>query len=108
MNVSVSRRKFIGTTAAALSGLALSHTKVIATPAILSSLSKPNSRINGVHLGVITYSFRSMPSSTEQIIKCCTDTSISAIELMGNTGKPFSGAPHTSTEPNTFPSGPRP
>ncbi len=108
MNRSFSRRKFIGTTAAALSGLALSNSKVFAAPNIITNLYKPNSRINGVQIGVITYSFRSMPCSAGQIIKYCTETGINALELMGNTGEAFAGAPHTSTEPSGFPAGPRP
>ena len=108
MDRSFSRRKFIGTTAAALSGLALSNSKIFAAPNILSNLGKPNSLINGVQIGAITYSFRSMPSNAEQIIKYCTETGISAIELMGNTGEAFAGAPNTSTEPFSFPAGPRP
>ena len=33
------------------------------------SASKPNSKFNGVQIGAITYSFRSMPSSAEDILK---------------------------------------
>jgi sugar phosphate isomerase/epimerase len=108
MKRSYSRRKFIGTTAAAISGLAMTNNKIFAAPNILSNLGKPNSLINGVQIGLITYSFRSMPCHAEQIIKYCTETGINAIELMGNTGEAFAGAPHTTTEPANFPPGPRP
>jgi sugar phosphate isomerase/epimerase len=103
----VSRRKFIGTTAAVASGLALTYKDAFGFPAIIKSWQKPNSIINGVQIGVITYSFRSMPSSAEQIIQYCKETGISAIELMGNTGEAFAGAPNTLTEPMNFGSGPR-
>ncbi len=45
--------------------------------------AKPNSRIKGVQVGAITYSFRSMPDqSAEATLKYCVDSGISAIELM--------------------------
>jgi sugar phosphate isomerase/epimerase len=44
---------------------------------------KPNSFINGVQIGTITYSFRSMPDqSAEATLKYVTDSGISAIEMM--------------------------
>lgn len=47
--------------------------------------SRPNSLINGVQIGAITYSFRSMPDqSAEATLQYCLDAGISAIELMGN------------------------
>ena len=46
--------------------------------------TKPNSRINGVQIGTITYSYRSMPDqSAEATLKYIVDSGISAIELMG-------------------------
>jgi sugar phosphate isomerase/epimerase len=102
---SSSRRKFIGTLTTA--GLALSATRLAGFPNIIHHLNKPTSKINGVQIGVITYSFRSLPCDAERIIQYCRDTGVNAIELMGNTGEAFAGAPHTSTEPFTFPSGPR-
>jgi sugar phosphate isomerase/epimerase len=46
--------------------------------------AKPNSKIHGVQIGTITYSFRSMPDqSGEATLKYCVDSGISAIELMG-------------------------
>ena len=92
-----SRRKFISTSALALSALAI-DTKVFGFPAIIANYGKPNSKINGVQIGVITYSFRSLPGNAEQILKYCIDSNISAIELMGPTAEEFAGAPHTTTE----------
>jgi hypothetical protein len=49
----------------------------------LIGATKPDSRINGVQIGAITYSWRSMPDqSAEAILKYCVDSGISAIELM--------------------------
>ncbi len=46
--------------------------------------AKPNSKIKGVQVGTITYSFRSMPDqSAEATLKYVVDSGISAIELMG-------------------------
>lgn len=45
---------------------------------------KPNSLINGVQIGTITYSYRSMADqSAEATLKYVVDSGISAIELMG-------------------------
>ncbi len=53
--------------------------------------SKPNSKFGGVQIGVITYSFRSMPGSAEQILQYCIDSNISAIELMGDVAEEYAG-----------------
>src|SRR5215472_15778990 len=46
--------------------------------------AKPNSKINGVQIGTITYSYRSMPDqSAEATLRYIVDSGISAIELMG-------------------------
>src|SRR6187200_1235168 len=46
--------------------------------------ARPNSLINGVQVGTITYSYRSMPDqSAEATLKYVVDSGISAIELMG-------------------------
>ena len=103
----VNRRKFVGALATTISGLALTPKDIFGFPAIIKSYQKPGSLINGVQIGVITYSFRSLPCNAEQVIQYCKDTGINAIELMGNTGEAFAGAPNTSTEPMNFGSGPR-
>ncbi len=95
----LSRRQFIGKTAAAVTGIAFASKSVFGAPAILKNLGKPNSKFNGVQIGAITYSFRSMPGNAEQILQYCIDCNISAIELMGPPAEAFAGAPHTSTEP---------
>lgn len=56
--------------------------------------SRPNSLINGVQLGTITYSYRSMPDqSAEATLKYILDSGISAIEFMGGPVEAFAGAP---------------
>jgi sugar phosphate isomerase/epimerase len=56
--------------------------------------AKPNSLINGVQIGTITYSYRSMPDqSAEATLKYILDSGISAIELMGGPVESYAGAP---------------
>jgi hypothetical protein len=95
----VSRRQFIGKSALAVTGFALGSQQVFGAPAILKNLGKPNSKFNGVQLGTITYSFRSLPTNAEQVLQYCLDANVSAIELMGTTAEAFAGAPNSSTEP---------
>jgi sugar phosphate isomerase/epimerase len=59
--------------------------------------AKPNSTINGVELGTITYSYRSMPDqSAEAILRYVLDSGISRIEFMGGPVEAFAGAPPSS------------
>ena len=54
----------------------------------------PNSLINGVQLGTITYSYRSMPDqSAEATLRYIVDSGISAIELMNGPAETYAGAP---------------
>src|SRR5947208_4264764 len=56
--------------------------------------AKPNSLINGVQIGTITYSFRQMPDqSAEATLKYILDSGISAVEIMGGPVESFAGAP---------------
>lgn len=89
----VSRRHFIGAAATALVGITAVPTFSFGAPAIIKNLGKPNSKIAGVQIGAITYSFRSMESDAESILKYCVDSGVNAIELMGYTGEDFAGAP---------------
>jgi sugar phosphate isomerase/epimerase len=63
-------------------------------PVHLFGQAKPNSLIDGVQIGTITYSYRSMPDqSAEAVLKYVVDSGISAIELMGGPVESFAGAP---------------
>ncbi|MBS1854980.1 MAG: sugar phosphate isomerase/epimerase [Acidobacteria bacterium] len=55
--------------------------------------AKPDSVFGGVQIGTITYSFRSLPSSAEQVLGYCVHCGISAIELMSNVAESYAGAP---------------
>jgi len=60
----------------------------------LAQARRPNSVINGVHIGTITYSYRSMPDqSAEATLKYILESGISQIELMNGPAESFAGAP---------------
>ena len=97
------RRKFLGAAALGTAGLALRPTSIFAGPSIIKSLNKPNSLINGVQIGVITYSFRSMPDqSAEATLQYVLDSGISAIELMGDPAEAFAGKPENPVDRRAF------
>ncbi len=89
----LSRRQFLTTAALAAAGITIAPPATSGAPAYLKGLGKPNSLFNGVQIGVISYSWRSMPGSAEQILQYCIDSNISAIELMGTPAEIFAGAP---------------
>lgn len=104
-----SRRDFIVKSALAATGLVIAQQNSFGFPAIIKNYGKPNSKIAGVQIGAITYSFRSLPTDAESVLKYCVEAGISAIELMGSTAEAFAGAPNTSTEPmKPWTPGPRP
>ena len=83
-----SRRRFLRQSTALAGGV------LIAPPVILKHYQKPDSKIDGVQIGAITYSFRSMPDqSAEATLGYVTDAGISAIELMGDPAEEYAGAP---------------
>lgn len=58
-----------------------------------SLLGKPNSKFKGVQIGTITYSFRALPSTADDILKYCSELGINSIELMGDVAESYAGAP---------------
>lgn len=89
--MNVSRREFGQLALAGVPGLALLDRSL---PRDAASQSRPNSSINGVQVGAITYSYRSMPDqSAEAMLKYVVDSGISAIEFMGAAVERFGGAP---------------
>ena len=55
---------------------------------------RPNSKIEGVQIGTITYSYRSMPDqSAEATLKYIVESGINAVELMGGPIESYAGAP---------------
>ncbi len=86
------RRRFIGNTAVFAVATALTGPSLFASTRF--PMAKPDSKISGVQVGVITYSFRSMPDqSAEATLQYVLDCGINAIELMGGPAESFAGKP---------------
>lgn len=62
-------------------------------PAARLLAAKPNSNFGGVQIGIITYSFRALPSSADDVLRYCLECGISGIELMNNVAESYAGAP---------------
>ena len=75
-DMTVSRRGFLGATAAAAA--------MTVVPARLFAADKPNSKFSGVQVGTITYSYREMKTghSAEQTLKYLLESGLSSVELM--------------------------
>ena len=101
-----SRRQFL------INGSLASLGVLWASQAAVSSAlfaGKPNSKFGGVQIGVITYSFRSMPGSVDDLIKYCVECNISAIELMGDAVEEYAGKPKSTMARAAYvPGQPRP
>lgn len=93
MKNEISRRGFMSIIPAATIGVLLSKNSIFAKNANGPELGKPNSKFGGVQVGVITYSFRSMPHDIDQLLQFCVASNISAIEMMGDPAETFAGKP---------------
>ena len=82
-----SRRSFLGGAAA------LAASSCVPGITAASSARLPNSKFNGVQIGVITYSYRSLPSAAVDLLRYITKNGINSIELMGGPAEQFAGAP---------------
>ena len=76
---------------------ALPAASLLARPWTALAQARPNSTINGVRLGTITYSYRSMPDqSAEATLRYIVESGISQIEFMGGPVEAFAGAPQAA------------
>jgi sugar phosphate isomerase/epimerase len=67
---------------------------LIARPFSALAQARPNSTINGVRIGAITYSYRTMSDqSAEATMRYVVESGISQIEFMGGPVEAFAGAP---------------
>jgi sugar phosphate isomerase/epimerase len=85
----ISRRKFIGSTSA----LAASAFLPLGFTGCLQAREKLSSNFGGVQIGVISYSFRSMPGSAEEILDYIKQIGLNSVELMGDPIERYAGAP---------------
>jgi sugar phosphate isomerase/epimerase len=98
----VSRRHFLGTSATLIAGTAFGGNSRW-VPSIIKNFNKPNSLINGVQIGVITYSFRDKPDqSAEATLRYIVDCGINAVELMGDPAESFAGKPKNPVDMRVF------
>lgn len=89
----ISRREFLGTTAAAA---ALST-----VPFHIRCASANRSTFGGVQIGTITYSFRSL-STLDETLQACIDSGVGTIELMGTGVETYLGAPENPIQRRFF------
>ena len=81
-----SRRSFLGGAAALAASCVLPGRLMADEPA------RPNSNFDGVQISVITYSFRSMPSSAEDLLKYLLECGLNSVELMGPPAEAYAKA----------------
>jgi sugar phosphate isomerase/epimerase len=87
----LARRTFLYQCSLASLGLFVASKSAIAENVF--GFSNTNSLINGVQVGAITFSFRSLPGSATQLLQYCVEANITAIELMGDAIEQYAGAP---------------
>jgi sugar phosphate isomerase/epimerase len=92
----VSRRRFLGTSAAAAAVLSAGP---LGYSCAGSAAKESGSRFNGVQIGAITYSFRNLEPGIENVVKACIDSDVSSIELMSNYIESWCGAPEVFRAP---------
>ncbi len=82
-HTTLSRRSFIGGAAA------LTASAILPGETLAAVGDKPNSNFDGVQIGTITYSYRSMPSTAEDLLRYLIQCGLSSVELMGGPAEEF-------------------
>jgi sugar phosphate isomerase/epimerase len=77
-NSTFSRRRFLGTAASAAALAIMPFNHSFATG---RKQKKPNSKVNGVQLGLTTYSYRSIPHSLEEVLQYALTSGINSLEM---------------------------
>ena len=91
-----SRRSFIAS-------LSITAPAVFASPSYIPNLFNSKSTINGVQLGVISYSFRELADqSAEAILQYIKECGVNGVELMGETAESFLGSPENKIDNKVF------
>ena len=89
--MALTRREFGRIALAGVPGAALANTPVLQA---LAAQARPSSKFNGVQIGVITYSYRSMADqSAEATLKYILGSGINAVELMDGPVELYLGKP---------------
>jgi sugar phosphate isomerase/epimerase len=85
-NSRLSRRDFLGNSAAALTAFSVAPGSLLAATAATAApaaTTKPNSVFGGVHVGLITYNLRGVDNRAEGMLNFLTQAGLSETELMG-------------------------
>ena len=91
------RRNFIKQTASASAFMAIAPTLSYSIPTYIPNLFKNKLTYNGVKLGLITYSFRSLnDQSAEATLSYIKECGIKNIEMMGGPAEDFAGKPSSN------------
>ena len=72
-----SRRNFLRTTTATAAGLSV----IPINFSYSSQKKKPNSKVNGVQLGLTTYSYLRIPHSLEEVLGYVLEAGVNAVEM---------------------------
>lgn len=103
MKNKTSRRQFIGAASTLIAGSMMASYDSFGVPNFINNLGKKGSTINGVRLGLITYSFRDLPDqSAEATLDYIRQCGITNIELMGGPAESFAGAPKNPVDFRTM------
>jgi sugar phosphate isomerase/epimerase len=77
-----------------ITGTIINSHETFGIPNFIKNLDKAGATINGVRIGVITYSFRDLPDqSGEATLNYILECGIRATELMGGPAESYAGAP---------------
>lgn len=96
-NTSLSRRQFVRQSI--LFGGVIGTSAGLGMPVSLLRNRYPDSKFEGVQIGVTTYSYRSMPDkSIEAQLKDILKDGINAVELVGNPVEQFAGRPEPARQ----------
>ena len=94
-HASMSRRRFLGTAATATAaGVLLPSTAALANGGFLD--------IQGVHVGIITYSYRNVTDDAKKLLSLIVDAGMSTVEMMGGPAELFAGAPPAPRPPKSW------
>ena len=89
-NELTTRRAFLAG-ATTVAAWAMVSPRLLAAETPAKAAGKPNSVINGVRIGCITYSYRGAINSAEEILKALIQGGLSEVEMMGGPIQSFAG-----------------
>ncbi len=98
-----SRRSFLKKAVVASSGLAITPQVSLGVPTYVPHLFQNNKTVEGVTLGLITYSFRALEDqSAEATLSYIKSCGVHAVEMMGDPAEDFAGKPKMTINRRAF------